>query len=318
MNKKQKMLVFTVILVTVITVSGSAFFVTPPTSSDLKVVAAFYPLTYLSQEIGGDYVEVTQLIPSNTEIHTWEPAASHIMAAEDADILVYNGAGADHWMEDDILPSLSSTKTRMVVKTTSGLNLLLSSQEHETVETENEHSHGLYDPHTWISPYMTKLQAEKIYEAFVQKDPEHEDYYYERWMDLKDRLEEIDNEYVSSLAGKGKDEIFVSHSAFGYLAYRYNFKQHGIIGLSADEQPSAAMIARLVNLMREHETFVIYVDPVFSTDYANMLKNELGTQTGHNVMVLDLYLMLGPTDGKDLTEQMWSNLDNLKIGLEAS
>jgi zinc transport system substrate-binding protein len=256
-------------------------------------------------------------VPSNTEIHSWEPAASHIASAENADVIIYNGAGVDNWIETEILPSLSNSKNRTTVNTCEGLELLTSeSEDHEHGE-DNEHDHGPDDPHTWVSPYMAKLQAEKIHSQFVQRDPAHANYYVERWLNLKGRLEQLDNEYALGLSVKLKNATFVTHEAFGYLAHRYGFEQHGVIGLSADEQPSVATIISLVSLMTERGMFALYVDPVYSSEYAQTLKNELQTQTGHTVKVLKLYLMLGRIDDKDYLEQMRSNLDNLEIGLEA-
>jgi zinc transport system substrate-binding protein len=275
-------------------------------------------LTYLSQEIGGDHVQVTQLVPSNTEIHSWEPSASHIAAVENADIVFYNGAGLDHWMQDDVLTILSTAKTRIIVDSTNGLELLMSEDhEHESTTNQEEHDHGLFDPHTWVSPYMAKLQAQKIYEALLQADPEHEQYYAQRWQNLEAKLKQIDNDYSSGLANTKKSTIIVSHEAFGYLAHRYSFEQHGVIGLSADEQPSAATIAGLVEEMTEHEIYVVFVDPVYSTEYAQTIKSEVQAQTEQNVSVLTLYLMLGPSDNMDLLTQMQNNLANLKIGLVA-
>jgi zinc transport system substrate-binding protein len=278
-------------------------------------------LAFLAQEIGGDQIQITQLIPNNTELHGWEPSASHIATADDADLIIYNGAGLDHWMEDDVIPALSSTKTRSVLDTTAGLNLI-GSQEHEHEdeheEDEEEYEHGIYDPHTWISPYMAKLQAEKIYNALVQLDPEHESYYTQRWLDLESRLEQLDNDYLTGLSYAGKNTIFISHEAFGYLAHRYGFEQHGVIGISADEQPTTATIANLVDEMVEHQTYTVYVDPVYSKEYAQTLKTEVQAKTGETVNILTLYLMQGPTDNMNLLEQMQANLANLKTGLEAT
>jgi zinc transport system substrate-binding protein len=322
MNRKQKTLIAaTILTIIVLIVATSALSATTPTTNKLQVVVTFYPLTFLSQEIGGEHVQVSQLVPSNTELHSWEPSASYISSAEKADILIYNGAGLDQWMETEILPALSNTKNRTVIDTTQGLELLSGEpQEHdgETNEPEENHEYDSYDPHTWVSPYMAKLQAEKIYTAFTQKDPIHESYYTERWLNLKDRLEQLDSNYTKGLSTKQKNTIFVSHEAFGYLAHRYDFEQHGVIGLSADEQPSPTAIANIVDLMTEHETFVVYVDPVYSGEYAQTLKNELQTQTGHSATILKLYLMLGPIDGKDYFQQQLFNLDSLKLGLEAS
>jgi zinc transport system substrate-binding protein len=314
MNQKQKILIISTILIATLLIAASAaFFSTNQQTSKLQVVASCYPLAFFSQEIGGENVQVTQLAPSNTEIHTWEPSASDITATEDADIIVYNGAGLDHWMQDEMLPALSNAKTRITVDSTSGLQLLFASEN-----SEEDEEHGLYDPHTWVSPYMAKLQAEKIYDALVQRDPTHESYYTENWANLKNTLEQIDTNYTARLATKQKNTIFVSHEAFGYVAYRYNFEQQGIIGLSADEQPSAATIANILNLMEQHQTYVVYVDPIYSQNYAQTLKTELETQTGHPVTLLNLYLMLGPTDGNNYLDQQLLNLENLKIGLEAS
>lgn len=322
MNRKQKaLLTVTALTIIVLVVATSTLFATTPTTNKLQVVATLYPLAFLSQEIGGEHVQITQLIPNNMEIHSWEPSASHISSAEKSDIILYNGAGLDHWVETEILPALSNTKNRAVVDTTNGLPLLSGdSHKHdeEANNSEEHHEHASYDPHTWVSLYMAKLQAEKIYTAFIQTDPDHESYYTERWLSLKERFEQLDGNYTEELSTKQKDTIFVSHEAFSYLAYRYGFEQHGVIGLSADEQPSPTAIAGIVDLMTEYETFVVYVDPVYSEEYAQTLKNELQTQTGNAVIIQKLYLMLGPIDGKDYFQQQLFNLDSLKLGLAAS
>jgi zinc transport system substrate-binding protein len=319
MNKKQKILILSVILiVTIVIGTVVAYTTSTPKSDKLSVVTTFYSLTFLAQEIGGDQIQITQLVPSNTELHGWEPSASHIAAAEDAGLIIYNGAGLDHWMEDDVIPALSSTKTRSVVDTTAGLNLIENQEHKHEDQHEEEHEHGIYDPHTWISPYMAKLQAERIYDALIRLDPEHESYYTQRWLDLENRLEQLDNDYSTGLSNTGKNMIFVSHEAFGYLAHRYGFEQHGVIGISADEQPTTSTIANLVEEMVEHQTYTVYVDPVYSTEYAQTLKTEVQAKTGENVNILTLYLMQGQTDNMNLLEQMQANLANLKTGLEAT
>ncbi len=317
MNSKQKAFLLSVALIIIITVTAVGLTTSTQETGKLSVVATFYPLAYLTERIGGDHVAVTQLVPSNTEIHTWEPSASHIAAAQDADIIVYNGGGADHWMEADILPSLSQSSTRVVVESTQGLPLI-ANQEHDEHEAgEEEHDHGANDPHTWISPYMALQQAEKIYSALIQADTENQEYYTENWQTLQKELTQIDTEYQENLQGAAVSQIFVSHEAYGYLAERYGFEQHGVIGLSADEQPTATTIANLVDEMEQNHIYVVYVDPVYSTSYVETIKSEVQAQTGHSVTILELYLMLGSQGNLDYLHQMQVNLDNLKLGLEA-
>ena len=315
MNKRQKIFVIATIIIILIAASATFFFSFQNNTEDnkLKVVSSFYPLAFFTQEIGGEKVTVKQLIPDNTEAHNWQPSSADLLAVEDADVIVYNGASLDHWFEDDILPVIDSDD-KVIVETTEGIQLLETGQE--TDEQEHEHE-GNYDPHTWVSPFIAKQQAQNIYEALVQKDPNNEGYYSERWQTLKARFEELDNDYLTGLSTKGKNEVFVSHSAFGYLADRYGFEQHGVIGISADEQPSTQVYTNIVEMMMEHEIYVVYVDPVYADEYAQTLKNELQRLSGQDVQILELYLMLGKMDDLDYFGQQEKNLENLKIGLEA-
>lgn len=292
----------------------------------IRVVASFYPLAYLAQEIGGDAVDVKSLVPYNSEVHSWQPSISDVLAAEEADIIVYNGAGLDLWFEEDMLPSLE-TSGKLIIETTEGIELIESQEgdghahdqeDGQSHDEEHEHAQDLHDPHTWLSPYIAGKQAEKIFQALVETDPENEDLYRDRWTELKERLEGIDTDFITQLSQKGKDDIFVTHSAFGYLAERYGFHQHGVIGLSADEQPSISTIEELVMQMEEKGIFTIYVDPIYSDDYAQTLKGTLEKRTGEEVQILKLYFMLGPIDGKDYIQQQQTNLINLKIGLDAT
>ncbi|HDQ05332.1 MAG TPA: hypothetical protein ENN36_01245 [Candidatus Bathyarchaeota archaeon] len=315
MNKRQKLFVAATAIIVLTAVFATAFYAQQnKTESDkLKVVVTFYPLAFFAQEIGGEEVTVKQLIPDNTEVHNWQPSFTDILAVNEADVIIYNGASLDHWFEEKVLPNVDSSD-KIVVETTKGVKLIETGADHS-----DEHGHGeLYDPHTWISPFLAKQQAQSIYEALVQKDPDNESYYSERWQNLKARLEELDNSYLTGLSIKNKEDVFVAHSAFGYLADRYGFKQQGVIGISADEQPSAQVYANLVDMMIEQETYVVYVNPVYTAESVHTLKNELERLSGHDVQILKLYFMLGAIDGLDYFGQQEKNLENLKIGLEAS
>ncbi|MDO9537620.1 MAG: zinc ABC transporter substrate-binding protein [Thermoplasmata archaeon] len=311
MNKKQLLFVGVSVAIACALVATALFTnVLEPENTGLDVVVSFYPLAYMAEEIGGERVNVRSLIPYNTEVHTWSPSPNDIVAADNADILLYNGAGLDHWFEDDVLPALGQ-KERVVVETTEGLELIAGGDEHG----EDEHDHGGYDPHTWLSPFMAQQQAEKIYDAFLKADPEGADYYGQRWSNFSAKLTDIDSRYMSSLANNTNGTAIVSHGAYGYLAHRYGFEQHGIIGLSADEQPSSSALADIADLMVNENLRTLYMDPIYSDAYVQTLKVELESRTGDDVIVLRLYLALGPTDGMDFLGQMEANLTNLERGL---
>ena len=319
LNKRQKIFVTGTITLIIIVATATVLFTQPNSANTgkLSIVATYYPLAFFAEEIGGEQVSVKQLIPDNTEVHNWQPSTQDILAVEKADVLLYNGASLDHWFEEDILPTIDSSN-KLIVETTKGIQLLETDQNHEHETEETEHTHeGNYDPHTWISPTIAKQQAKNIYETLIETDPDNTGYYSARWETLKAKFDELDNDFITELASKQKNEIFVSHEAFGYIANSYGFEQHGIIGISADEQPSASTYVNLVEMMIEHETYVVYVDPVYSEESAQTLKSELERLSGQDVQILKLYFMLGEMDNLDYFKQQEQNLDNLKIGLEA-
>ncbi len=216
----------------------------------------------------------------------------------------------------NILNSIS-TRGKLVVNTTEGLELLPLGNE-EADEDTHTHEYGNYDPHTWLSPYTAAKQAERIFSALIEKDPSGKEYYQARYEALKKRLEDLDGRYRSELANKTKDMIIVAHEAYGYLATRYGFRQLGILGISADQQPSFQAIKDLVDIMTEHKIKAIYLNPAYSDSYVMTLKREVEARTGWDVQIIMLYLALGPSDGRDYMGQIEANLEALKVGLTTS
>ena len=106
------------------------------TGEKLKVMASFYPMYDFAEKIGGDYVEVTNMVPAGTEPHDWEPAATDIKNLEEADVFVYNGVGMEHWVED-VLASLEN-KDLKVVEASKGLELLAGGEEEEEDEATSD------------------------------------------------------------------------------------------------------------------------------------------------------------------------------------
>jgi zinc transport system substrate-binding protein len=301
-----------IILIAVVSgVIGAAYIARPQPQKGgrIIVVTTFYPLFYLAEQIGGDVVEVHSLIQPGMEVHSWQPSVKDIVACSDADIIIYNGAGLDDWLHEEVLPMID-VKGKLIIDSTENVTLWKNVEKNEIEE------HGLYDPHTWLSPYEAMQQAETIYRAFRKMDPNNADYYTARWKLLSNELNTLDESYKTKLQRKVRNSIFVTHDAFGYIARRYGFEQQGIVGVSADEQPSTQVISQLVDMMQQTGTYVFYIEPGYSDIYVQMVKTELQLRTGKTIQVLELYHLDGPIDGLDYIQQMEKNLVNLQKGLD--
>ena len=123
----------------------------------------FIPCTTLPKKIGGEYVDVTNLVPAGTEPHDWEPSTTDITSLEHADVFVYNGAGMESWT-DKVLSTLSN-KSLTTVEASQNISLR-EGGEHEHDEDENHtneenHDEEHYDPHVWLNPLNAKKENGK-------------------------------------------------------------------------------------------------------------------------------------------------------------
>jgi ABC-type Zn uptake system ZnuABC Zn-binding protein ZnuA len=114
-------------VVIVIVASAAAFVLFVPQGSNsgkLQVVATFYPLYYLSSQVAGDRADVHTLIPDNVEPHSWEPTPSDLIEVSEAQVLVFNGAGFEPWMEDFL--AAVNNPSLIIVDTSMGVSLMPS------------------------------------------------------------------------------------------------------------------------------------------------------------------------------------------------
>ena len=131
-------------------------------SKRLNVITSFYPMYDFAKKIGGEYVDVTNLVPAGTEPHDWEPSTSDITNLEHADVFVYNGAGMESWT-DKVLSTLSN-KSLTTVEASQNIALRVGGEhEHEHDEDENHtdeeaHDEEHYDPHVWLNPLNAKKE----------------------------------------------------------------------------------------------------------------------------------------------------------------
>ncbi|MDD2568241.1 MAG: zinc ABC transporter substrate-binding protein, partial [Clostridia bacterium] len=141
------------------------------------VYASFYPMYDFASKIGGDKICLTNMVPAGTEPHSWEPTAKDIVALENADIFIYNGAGMEHWV-DKVLASLENTDL-ITVEASEGITLLKGTHHHhddtaaEAEEIASEGEQTQYDPHVWLSPLNAEQGLENIKNAFVKADPDN-------------------------------------------------------------------------------------------------------------------------------------------------
>lgn len=243
----------------------------------LRVLTSFYPMYDFACKIGGDCIDVTNMVPSGTEPHDWEPSTNDLKNLEKADVFIYNGADMEPWA-DDLLVSRSDTLH--VVEASENVELRTTDGEHEHAHEHEgaDHHHGDFDPHVWLDPENAKIEMEAIRDALCAANPENSTVFQSNYEKYAAELDALDSEFREKLAPLPNRTIVVAHEAFGYLCDAYGLTQVGIEGLSPDSEPDPGRMAEVIDFVREHSISTIFFEELVSPKVAEAIASETGAQ----------------------------------------
>lgn len=289
----------------------------------INVVASFYPLYDFTRKIGGDHVNVINLVPAGVEPHDWSPKSRDITNMTQADMFVYVGAGFEGWV-NDFLDSLKPEAKVTAVEASKGLKLIAAADEVEPgagARQDSHHEHGDHDhdsgldPHVWLSPVNAKIMAQTIKDNLVRLDPAHQADYEANFNKFAEQLDLLNDKYKNALSPLAKKEIVVTHNSFGYLCKEYGLTQKPIMGLSPDAEPTSKDLQQINAFIREHNVKYIFFEELVSDKLAKTLAKDA------NIETLVLNPIEGLTDeqlnaGQDYLSIMEGNLKNLLKALQ--
>jgi len=276
----------------------------------LLVYASFFPMYDFAGKIGGDRIELRNMIPVGADPHDWEPTPALIAGLSGADVFIYNGAGMEHWV-DTVLASLEN-ENLTVVETGAGLPLLKGGCARHHFHNDCDDP---FDSHVWLNPLLAKLQMAAIKDALAAADPNNRDYFETNFNFYAEELDRLDAEFRETLTPLPNNVIVVAHEAFGYLADAYGLIQMGITGLQPDTEPTPARMAEVITFVKENSIGTIFFEELASPRVAEAIVGATGTQ------VAALNPLEGLTDaeiaeGADYFSVMRNNLEALRRALE--
>jgi zinc transport system substrate-binding protein len=272
----------------------------------LDVVTAFYPLQFLSERIGADAVEVTQLTKPGAEPHDVELNPRQVADITDAGLVVHLKG-----FQPAVDEAVEQQAEDRSLDVGSAVELLAPAEDdHEHVPGEPEHAEGPTDPHVWLDPVRFAAIADKLAERLGQADPDRAAAYTERAKTLHSDLTRLDTEYATALKTCARRELVTSHTAFRYLADRYHLTEVGITGISPESEPSPQRLAHVAEEAKATGTTTIFFETLVSPKVAETIAREVGAATA----VLDP--IEGLTEpGADYFTVMRSNLTALTTAL---
>ncbi len=228
----------------------------PDGKEKMKVVTSFTIIADMARQIGGDYIEVHNLVPSGTDPHEYEPLPKDIKAATDADVLFYNGLnleGGDKGWFKKMTDSVHQKDENIFNLTEEVTPQYLSGEDGREEEI---------NPHAFIDPGVGVQMAEKITEVLIEKHPTDSEKIKKTGEEYIARLKELDQEYeerINDIPDENRT-LITSERAFQYMASHYGLKEAFIWEIDTEENGSPKQIKDLVHFIQEHKVPVLFVE----------------------------------------------------------
>ena len=290
----------------------------------ISVVTTIFPVYDWARAVAEDdgSVEITMLLDSGVDLHSYQPTARDIMKVATCDVFVYVGGESDEWVEGALTEAVNPDMA--VVDLLDALGDDVKEEEIvEGMEAEEEEAEGEeeieYDEHVWLSLRNARALVKAIADALSKADPANADAYAANAEAYGDRLAALDAEYAAAVAQADFDTLlFGDRFPFRYLVDDYGLSYYAaFVGCSAESEASFETIVFLAGKVDELGLSTVLT---IEGDNHRIAETIVGNTAAKDAKVLTMDSMQATTggdvkNGATYLGVMEKNLDVLKQAL---
>jgi len=257
--------------------------------NEKKIAVSLYPIYFLAKEIGGEKKKFELIIPVGSDPHHFDLTPEIVNRIQKLDYILYTDLSIDFWVSriKNINPEIK------LVNVTQGVNFIGKDKEK--------------DPHFWFSLKENLKIAENIYKFLEEIDSQNREHYKERYLKLKEKIEELDKFTFNELKNIKNRKFITQHNFLAYFARDYNFE---IIGYLEKEEGELTPneIKNLILSIKKYS-----IKSIFGEKFASNKKAENFAQE-YNLKVY--YLDSLETGKEDFFSAYRENVKIIKEALE--
>lgn len=245
-------------------------------ASELKVVALHPLIGDLLKQVGGDKIEVVDLIGAKGDPHSFEPRTEDIAAVSGAEIYFVSGMGLEAYLPK--LRSILPADVR-IVEVGATLPALHGICEHE--EHDHDHKHEL-DPHWWHSVDLFRRATSVVAEELSKEMPAERKTFEANATAYRKQLDELEKWLKREVVKIPKDrrKLATAHSAFQYFCKAYGFEAFAVQGVNREQMPGAKDLADLMKTLKDEKIAAIFPERESNPKILTSLTQDTGIKLG--------------------------------------
>jgi zinc/manganese transport system substrate-binding protein len=274
------------------------------TSDKINVLATTPMLGDFVNEIGGENINLTILMPAEADPHTYDPSPQDASKIADADIVFYVGLKYEPSALIKLVEN-TSNEAAVLVEVGEEINPIEFSEEgheghddhddedghddeeghddHDDEDGHEGHGHGSEDPHFWFDPSRVAIAAELMMNQLIELDPSNSEAYKTAGEAYISELNELDSTVsalIETVPSKNR-KLITTHESLGYLEARYGVEVLTTIipSLTSADEISPAQLVDVLDVIEDNDVKVIFIESEAPSVYAETIAAEANIRT---------------------------------------
>lgn len=312
------------ILTTLSLMLGMASCASVSKSDKIQIVTTIFPIYDWVRNIVGDNsqdIELTLLMNSGTDLHSFQPTAQDIVKISNCDMFIYVGGESDEWVDDCLKDAVN--KEMVTVNLMEGINDRLVEEDEFELEEENaengEDKEIELDEHIWLSLRNASACCDLIEQGIAKIDSSNKATYETNLNTYKSKLDELDQQYTEAVNNAEKDTVlFADRFPFRYMVEDYGLNYFAAFsGCSAESEASFETVIFLAGKIDELGLTAVFKIESSDDSIPESVIDVTATKD-QSIIMLDSMQSVTSADidaGVTYVNIMENNLEALKAGL---
>ena len=252
-------------------------------SGRIKVATTFTIIADMAQNVAGDLADVVSITKPGSEIHGYQPTPRDILAAQDADLILWNGMNLELWFEQ-FFRNLRNVPAAVL---SDGVDPMpISSGSYE----------GKPNPHAWMALDSALIYVDNIRDALSEVDPANAEAYAANAEVYKTQIADTIGPLREAVRALPENQrwLATSEGAFSYLARDFELKELYLWPINADQQGTPKQIKDVIDAVRANGVPAVFSESTVSDRPAKQIARETGAAYGGVLYVDSLSAADGP------------------------
>lgn len=238
-------------------------------AAPVKVASLSTVLSDVARNVGGDKVQVEEIVKGGVDPHEFQPSPSDVQQVTNADLVLVSGKGMEGYLAK--LEESGDKKKFVTVGDQIGASLKLE-EDDKVIE----------DPHWWHSVANVQRAVAVVRDALITADQTDKAIFTANAAAYTSRLDDLNKAIKLKVAELARDKrrLVTSHDAFQYFARDYGFKIYPIEGVSTAEEPSTRRVADLLGTIRKEKVKAVFFENTQNPKVIAQITKETGAKIG--------------------------------------